>query len=327
MERNIMLRTVLPFLLAASVFAQTHASPHRAASKAPAAPAAKPGLNALDKATFESYVRHLFVWSPPIKVTVGDPEPSELPGFEAVMIHAESGNAHQDEKFYVSKDGQKIVRGMVLDVAHNPFQSDIAKLKTDNQPQIGTKGAPVVLVEFSDFQCSYCREQAKTLRTNLLETYPKEVHLYYLDFPLETLHPWAHTAAQIGRCVYHQSEPAFWEFHDWIFEHQPEIKSIDEVKSRAHDWAESQHLDSQKLATCAASAQTESEVQRSITMGQSLGITSTPTLYVNGRPLVGAVNWQELRRVIDYEVGYQRFAKNAGEDCGCDAGLPKPGIK
>jgi protein-disulfide isomerase len=318
------MRCTLALLLAAGLCAQTHPAGH---SPAKASATAKSGATAFDKATFEAYVRHLFVWAPPIEVTVSDPLPSELPGFSLVTIHAQSGGAHQDEKFYVSKDGQKIVRGMVLDIARNPFQSDISKLIVDDQPQFGTKGAPVVLVEFSDFQCSYCREQAKTLRTNLLQTYPKEVHLYFLDFPLESLHPWAHSAAQQGRCIYHQSEQAFWEFHDWIFEHQAEIKTIPDLQSRIHDWAESQHLDTPKLNACAASAQTEQEVQRTMKLGAELNVTSTPSLYVNGRQLVGAVNWPELRRVIDYEVGYQHVAKNAGEDCGCDAGLPKPGIK
>lgn len=293
-------------------------------------PAAKPVLaktGALDKARFEAYVRHLFVWPQPIQVNVGDPRPSELPGFEEVLVHAESGNAKQDEKFFISKDGQKIVRGIIYDVAKNPFQPDLAKLKVDHQPQIGTQGAPVVLVEFSDFECSYCREQAKTLRENLFTAYPKQVHLYFLDFPLETIHPWAHAAALAGRCIYHQSEPQFWEFHDWIFEHQAEIKSVDELHTRVHDWAQAQHLDLPKIEACQAAPATEAEVQRTMAMGKSVAVGSTPSMFVNGRPLVGAVNWPELRRVIDFEIGYQQTAKNAGEDCGCDGGIPKIGVK
>ena len=296
-------------------------------AKRPAAKSAAPKPSALNKATLEAYVRHLFVWPQPIQVSIGDPRPSELLGFEEVTVHAESGNAKQDEKFFVSKDGQKIVRGSVFDVAKNPFQPDLAKLNVEHQPQIGTPGAPVAMVEFSDFECGFCREQAKTLRENLLAAYPKQVHLYFLDFPLESIHPWAHAAALAGRCVYHQSEAQFWEFHDWIFEHQAEIKTPGELTTRVHDWAGAQHLDSAKLDACVAAPATEAEVQRTITLGKNVAVGSTPTMFVNGRPLVGAVNWPELRRVIDYEIGYQQTAKNAGEDCGCDGGLPKIGIK
>jgi len=297
------------------------------AARQPASKSVTSKASALDKATFEAYVRHLFVWPQPIQVSVGDPQPSELPGFEEVTVHAESGNAKQDEKFFISKNGQKIVRGMIYDVAKNPFQPDLAKLNVEHQPQIGTQGASVAMVEFSDFECSYCRQQAKTLRENLLAAYPKDVHLYYLDFPLETIHPWAHAAALAGRCVYHQSEAQFWEFHDWIFEHQAEIKTVDDLHSRVHDWAEAQHLDQPKLEACQAAPATEAEVQRTIALGKRVNVGSTPTMFVNGRPLVGAVNWPELRRVIDYEIGYQQTAKNAGEACGCDAGLAKIGVK
>ena len=171
---------------------------------APAVQPADTKASALDKATLEAYVRHLSVWGPQIKVEIGDPKPSPLPGMLEVNVHASAGAASQDEILYVSKDGQKIVRGMVFDVKENPFKADLDKLKTDLQPSFGTPGAPVVLVLFSDFECPYCKEEAKVLRTNLLSAYPKQVRLYFKDFPLEQIHPWAKPAAIAGRCVFKQ---------------------------------------------------------------------------------------------------------------------------
>src|SRR3979490_696091 len=78
--------------------------------------------SALDKATLEAYVRHLFVWSPQIKVEIGEPKASPLLGFEEVKVHASAGEATADETLYISKDGQKIVRGNVFDVKQNPFK-------------------------------------------------------------------------------------------------------------------------------------------------------------------------------------------------------------
>src|SRR5450432_668789 len=172
-------------LLAAIASAQTN-------KKAPVKKLEFPNKSsAFDKTAMEAYIRHLFVWPPPIEIAVSDPKPSELTGFSEVVVTAKQGNISQDEKFFVSKDGQQIVRGTVFRISDNPFKENLAKLKTELRPSLGTAGAPVVLVDFSDFQCPHCREGAKSLRQNLLKEYPKEVHLYFMDFPLEALHPWA----------------------------------------------------------------------------------------------------------------------------------------
>ena len=67
---------------------------------------------------------------------------------------------------------------------------------------------------------------------------------------------------------------------------------------------------------------TEEEVEKTKAEGQALNLNSTPTLFVNGRRMVGTIQWPELKRVIDYEIEYQKTAKNAGEDCGCSLQLP-----
>src|SRR4029079_5457591 len=72
--------------------------------------------SALDKPTLEAYVRHLFVWGPQIKVEIGEAKPAPLPGMMEVAVRASAGQATQDEIFYISKDGQKLVRGNVFDV-------------------------------------------------------------------------------------------------------------------------------------------------------------------------------------------------------------------
>lgn len=287
-------------------------------------PAAK--KSALDKSTLEAYVRHLFVWGPAVSVQIGDPKPSEIPGFDEVKVHASAGPASQDETFYISKDGQKIVRGMVFDVKHNPFKPQLEKLDTQFQPSFGTPGAPVVIVVFSDFECPYCKEEAKMLRTNLLSTYPKEVRVYFKDFPLAEIHPWAKMAAIAGRCIFKQNPAAFWDYHDWIYEHQSEI-TADNLKSKALEFAKGKEIDSIQLSRCLDTKETEAEVNKSFAAGRALNVGATPTLFVNGRQLVGQqATWANLRPIIDYEIEYQKTAKNAGEDCGCELKLPGPAV-
>src|SRR5579872_6905400 len=280
--------------------------------------------SALDKATLEAYVRHVFVWNSQVKVEIGDPKPADLPGFSKVEVHASQGAASADETLYVSKDGQKIVRGSVFDVTQNPFKPELDKLHTDLQPSMGTPGAPVVIVLFSDFECPFCKEEAKALRTNLLSTYPKEVRLYFKDLPLSQIHPWALPAAIAGRCVFKQNPAAFWDYHDWIYEHQSEI-TADNLQSKVLEFAKGKEIDAMQLQRCMESKATEPEIQKSIDESKLLGVQGTPTVFVNGRQLVGqAATWANLRQIIDYEIEYQKTAKNAGEDCGCEVKLPSP---
>ena len=285
------------------------------------APAKK---SALDKPTLEAYVRHLFVWGPSIKVELGNPKPSPLPGFDEVIVHATAGEASADETLYVSKDGQKIVRGTFFEIDKNPFKPQLEKLHTELQPSFGTPGAPVVIVLFSDFECPYCKEEAKSLRANLVSTYPKEVRLYFKDLPLTQIHPWAMPAAIAGRCIFKQNPTAFWGYHDWIYEAQGDINA-DNLKAKILEFVKGREIDPVQLERCMDSKTTQPEIDKSMAEAKALGVSATPTLFVNGRQLVGAqAAWANLRQVIDFEIEYQKTAKNAGEDCGCEVKLPSP---
>ena len=310
-----MLRTFLCFtVLTAGLFS---APPDKAAEKAEAK------KSAFDKPTFEAYVRHLNVWGPQIKVEIADPKASDMPGFSEVNVHASAGVASADFSYYVSKDGQKVVQGNLYDISQNPFKPEIDKLKTDLQPSFGTPGAPVVIVEFSDFECPMCKEEAKTLRDNLLSTYPTQVRFYFQEFPIDQLHPWARAAAIAGRCIFRQNANAFWDFHDWIFAHQDEIKP-ENLKDKVLEFAKGKELDVLQLSRCMDNKETEAEVNKAAAMGKDVGVSATPTLFVNGRRMVGRADWPSLRSVIDYEIDYQKVAHNAGENCGCEVTLPAP---
>jgi protein-disulfide isomerase len=310
-----------------ALFGQTKAQSKNkaAAAGSKSETAAKP--SALDKKTLENYVRHLQAWDSSITVEVGDPKPAPMDGFFEVNIHASKNLATQDLAMYVSKDGKHILQGTVYETAENPFKPDLDKLKgiTALSPNYGTTGAPVVIVEFSDFQCPYCKEEAKTLRTNLLSTYPKEVHLYHLDMPLENVHPWARAAAVAGHCVYKQNTGTFWDYYDWIYDHQADM-SKENLKAKVMEWAKGkENIDSLQLSRCIDNKETDGDIAQSLEEAKNLQINQTPMFFVNGRRMAGAIDWPTMKHVIDDEIEYQKTAKNAGEDCGCSVALPSLG--
>jgi protein-disulfide isomerase len=291
------------------------------AQKAPTPPA----KSALDKTTFEAYVRHLFVWGPQVQVKIGDPKPCELPGFSEITVYASSGTAQAQQRFFVSGDGQKVVQGAVYDIKRDPFGAQNEKIKTDG-PRLGEADAPIVLVEYSDFQCPFCKDEAKMLRENLISAYPKLARLYFKDFPLDQLHPWARMAAIAGRCVYKQNPEAFWQYHDWIFESQSDIKP-ENLKSKVLEFAKGKRIDAIQLSRCLDTRETEADLDKAIAEATALQVNQTPSLFVNGRLLTGRMGWPQLQGLIDFEIEYQKTKAAGGcatKDTGCEVKIPTP---
>lgn len=284
-------------------------------------PPVAPKPSFLDKATLESYVRHLFVWSSQIKVVISDPNPSSIEGFLETTVTGSMGAASQAVNFFVSRNGEKIVQGVSFDVRQNPFKSNIDGLKTTFAPGFGTVGAPVVVVVFSDFQCPHCKDEAKMLRDNLTQTFSKEVRAYFKDFPLEQIHNWAKPAAIAGRCIYREDQAKFWDFHDWAFENQEKL-SLETFRPRLEGFLADKKISAPPVLKCFDAKATEADVDKSAAEGRALEINSTPTLFVNGRKLAGNLSWPQLKQIIEFEIEYQKTAKNAGENCGCELTLP-----
>ncbi len=283
--------------------------------------------SAFDKPTLEAYVRHLFVLPAQLTVTTSDPKPSQFTGFKEVRVRISQGAQFQDVSLYVSNDGKQILQGNIYDIANNPFKPELDKLKTQYAPALGTSGAPVAIVLFSDLECPHCKVEAEMLRKNLIQAYPTQVRLYFKDFPIASLHPWARTAASVGRCVFSQSNDAFWEYHDWIFAHQESI-TPENLKDQVLGWAKEQkNVDALKLAACIDGKSTDAEVEAELAQGQEVSVSGTPTMFVNGRRIPQGIEWTNLKTIIDQEIEYQKTAKNAGDDCGCEVKLNVPGLE
>jgi protein-disulfide isomerase len=284
-----------------------------------------------DKLHMENYVRHLLAVIPEVQVKVDDPKPSGTAALDQVDVHFTYQGRSQDETFYVTKDGQHIIRGVIYNLAQNPFQEDLDKLKTAGAPSFGPATAAVTVVEFGDFECPNCKEEAKTLRSNAPTTFPTQVHVVFKDFPLEQIHPWAKAASIAGRCIYRQSPAAFWKYHDWIYDHQADI-TPDNLKTQVTDFAKTaSEIDGVQFGHCVDTKATEAEVDASLAEGKALHVDATPTLFLNGRRLVGNYPWANIDQIITGELNYQKTAQTTtskaaekpDEKC-CEVKIPSP---
>lgn len=268
--------------------------------------------SALDKAAFEAYLRHMELWLPQVAVSIGEPKPSPyLKGFSEVVVRLSYNGQSKEERYFVSADGKNFVKGEVFDIGRSPFQETLDKLNTDSQPAYGAKDAPVVIVVFGDFQCPFCKEEAEEMRLNLVETFPDNVRVYFKDFPLDAIHPWARPASIAGRCVFRQDAAKFWDFHDWIYDVQQETK-LETLKAGVLKWAGENSLDTAQLGQCIETKATEAEVEKNLQEGISLGVNSTPTMFINGRKYEGTLEWPVLEQLIKFELNYQAEAPKTG---------------
>jgi protein-disulfide isomerase len=266
------------------------------------------GKGALDKSTLEAYLRHIELFRGDVAFKIDDPEPSKyLPGFSEVLVHLTYNGVEKDTLYYVSADGQTIIKGDVYNLNKSPFQANLDKLTVKDEPSFGPANAPVAIVEFGDFQCPDCRMEAPILHHDLTEAFGGKVRVYFKNFPLESIHPWARAAAIAGRCVYRQGNAPFWKFYDWIYENQEQI-SPDDLNSKILSWAGQNGLDTVKLGHCIDTKATEPEVDRSIAEGRELGVQGTPTLFINGRK-IGGLMWPDLQLVVNKELEYQASKK------------------
>ncbi len=289
-------------------------------------PAATAGKSALDKATLEAYLRYVELWLPQVSVKIDDAKPSaEMTGYYDVWVHATFNGGAKDQLYYVSKDGQRVVKGDVYNINRSPFQANVDKLKADHQPAFGAPaGAPVTIYVFSDFECPICKEEAQILRQNVAATFPDKVRVVFNDFPLDAIHPWARTAAIAGRCIYKQNPATFWDFFDWTYDNQTSI-GLDNINSKLQTFANQKGLDGMQLARCIDTKATEAEVDASIAEGRMLQVSATPTIFLNGRRLEGAIPWEMLEQLIKLELDHQtKTAATADEKC-CEVTIPKLG--
>ena len=301
------------FLMALSALvlsAQTGMVKKSAAAKTP-----------FDKVKVEAYVKSLEGWqdNPQLKIVVSDPTPSAyLEGFDEFTVVLVYQGAEVIQRNYMWRDG-KIVTGMVSDTAKHPYQQNIDKLKSEMSPSFGVPGAKAVITVFSDYQCPYCKEEGKILRTQLMQEFGKDVRVYFKDYPIVQIHPWSMPAAIAGRCVFRAEPTKFWDYHDFLFEDQTNV-TVENLKGKVVDWAGKNGLDTLQLARCIDNKSTEKEVLKSMAEGRALGIDKTPTLFINGRKL-DPQPWPGLQAALRFELDYQKTANNAGEKC-CEVSIP-----
>lgn len=192
-----------------------------------------------------------------------------------------------------------VVRGIASPPAANRAAagdgSSRVQVSVDDDPVLGAKDAPVTIIEFSDYQCPYCRVWHAQVFGELIATYGADVRFVYRDFPLDEIHPDARPAAIAATCAGEQGK--YWEYHNLLFTSDLGLGA----EARA-TYAQRLGLDLERFATCVARGATNDEVDGDLQDAFDIGVRGTPTFFINGRPLVGAQPLEAFASIIDDEL-------------------------
>lgn len=167
-------------------------------------------------------------------------------------------------------------------------------IPVDDDYVLGPDDAPITLVEFSDYECPFCRKWHEEVWPRLQEAFPGQIRLVYRDFPLANTHFNANSAAEAANCAGEQGQ--YYEFHSKLF-------SSDELSGAVYEqYATALKLDMPKFQDCMATDRTLAEVEADLEFASNLGITSTPTFFINGLAIVGAQSFDVFQEVIAKEL-------------------------
>lgn len=285
--------------------AQSPSAPDTPAKDTSATPAPTSPLDRITNRNIEVTLRTKLQIPPDYVIQVGPRTPSTTPGFQNIQVSFDlPGHPEHSQtlSFLISNDNRTLER-----IARWSVSADTADLiPIGNRPIRGNPKAKVTLVNFDDLECPFCAKLHSEIFPNTMDHYKGLIRVVYRDMPLEELHPWAMHAAVNANCLAAQSGTAYWSYVDYLHTHGEDITGPDrDVKKSdamldklALEQGSNDKLDAATLSACVAK-QDESGVREEMKLGDSLSIDQTPTLYVNGEAIEGALPEDVLWRAID----------------------------
>ncbi len=267
-------------------------------------PANAPGQISPDLARrVEVLIRSKSSVSPDYEIHVGPRTKSNVPDFDEIQVtFTAEGKTSKPITFLLSADGKTLAQFSKYDISKDPR----SLVSAEGRPgRGGPPNAPVLIVGFDDLECPYCAKMHAQLFPALTERYKDQIHIVYRDFPLDQ-HPWAIRAAVDTNCVGAQSQSGYWNLVDYIHAHASEIggeeksiaKANDTLDMLAHEEGKRQKVNLDALNAC-VTKQDDTAIKASLKLGESLGVDSTPALFINGEKIEGALPVEYVYRMID----------------------------
>ncbi|HKT12580.1 MAG TPA: thioredoxin domain-containing protein [Terriglobia bacterium] len=251
-----------------------------------------------------AFVRTKFKVPADVKLSVGPFHASKFADFYETTIIGQKGEKKSATPAFLTKDGRYTVIGSVYNLGNDPRKEAEQTINLRDQPAIGPANAPVTIVEYADLECPTCAEMQKFIEDQLLPKYGNKIRIVFKEFPLVTIHDWALQAAIANECVY-QSNPAdYFRYRSIVFESQGMINAAN-VRQLLLDFGQRVGVNQLKLSVCLDSKASLPRVEAGMEEGRKLSVMSTPTLFINGTPVVG-LSPDRIYAMIDQDLAASR---------------------
>jgi protein-disulfide isomerase len=244
------------------------------------------------------HVREMFRIPAASNVTAGPSRTSPYPNLLAVTVTVDDGKQKQNQDFYVTQDNRCLVVGSVFNLALDPKREALRNITTTDQPSQGPARAPVTVVEFSDLECPACARVHEFLEKELVPKYGDKVRVVYKEFPLPGIHDWAVMGSIANQCAYQINPSAYVPYRSLIFKNQRILNGAN-ARTLLLDYGEQVGVDRLRLAACIDSKASLSRVEEGVREGNLVGVSRTPTSFVNGKMVVGLESPEAFFRVVD----------------------------
>ena len=280
--RRLLTQTMAAVLLSAALLAQQ-----------------KNEANLPTEETVNSFMQQTFGYDSSVTWKIASIKPSLAAGMSEVVVVVGNSQGQQVTTFYVTSDGKHALVGDMIPFGAQPYKETREALdKGLNGVARGPADSKVTVVEFSDLQCPHCKD-AQPILDKLLTDEPTAKFVFQ-QYPLPS-HNWAAKAAAYADCIGRTNKDAFWKFVQKTFDEQNNIteSNADEKLTAFADEAGAKGADA---AACAAKPDTKTRIDQSVALGTSIGVTGTPTVYINGRRIanVNGLPYEILKSLVEY---------------------------
>jgi protein-disulfide isomerase len=242
-------------------------------------------------------IQETFKTGADLKLSLSAFKPSSSAEFEQGTLTLDNGKNKQDRTLLLTRDGKHLIMSELYPLGVDLRQQALRAISLHDEPTLGPANAPVTLVEYADLECPTCARMHEFLETKVVPRYGNKLRVVFKEYPLP-MHDWSFTAAIADQCAYEINPSTYVPLRTAIFRNQ-QLINIANLRDSLLSYGEQAGLDRVQLAGCLDAKSSLPRIQRDMAEAKRIEVISTPTVFINGRMMVGLPSEDAYFKAID----------------------------